>query len=665
MSSGASRADGPHGSGGRAGSGDGARSSGPAAPAGTNTGEAGDDVVGSPGSPAPTVRWAGTEAFLLDCGSLPEVVRWHAHLAAHPFPGQVDVLAAATTVLVSFASARTARAGASAVGSVAPAESAGEQGRTVEIPVVYDGEDLAEVARLTGLGERGVVEAHTGALWTAAFGGFAPGFTYLVADGDPLDVPRRDSPRTAVPAGSVALAGTFSAVYPRSSPGGWQLIGRTDAVLWDETREPPALIRPGDTVRYRAVRELVTVADDATVAPARPSPAAHALVVEAPGMQTLVQDLGRPGLGDLGVPSSGAADRASAAQANRLVGNDAPAEVLEVTLGGLSLTARGHHVLALTGAPVTGTITRSADPSPTESGLSTTTAGATRAGTAADGDPATATARTAPAADTEPPVDTASAVDAAPSGHVRSVPFCAPFALYDGERLRLDTASRGLRCCVAVRGGLDLPEVLGSRSTDVLSGTGPDPVAAGDELPVHPVPAGRAVGLPEPPEVEIPDRGETAVLRIVPGPRDDWFTPESLAALTGRTWRVATNSNRVGVRFEEPQDGPALERSRTEELASEGVVTGSLQVPHSGVPVLFLADHPVTGGYPVIAVVVPRDLPLAAQLAPGTDVRFEVAEVADTARTSPPQAAPFQTSPPQSTPSQPTPDQTTRTGESA
>lgn len=585
--------------------------------------------------PVPAVRWAGSEAFLLDCGSLPEVVRWHAHLAAHPFPGQVDVLAAATTVLVSFASARTAHAAANTVGSVTPAESAGEQGRTVEIPVVYDGEDLAEVARLTGLGEHGVVEAHTGAPWTAAFGGFAPGFAYLTAPGDPLDVPRRDSPRTAVPAGSVALAGTFSAVYPRSSPGGWQLIGRTDAVLWDETREPPALIRPGDTVRYRAVRELVTVADAA--APARPSPAAHALVVEEPGMQTLVQDLGRSGRGDLGVPSSGAADRTSAVQANRLVGNDASAAVLELTVGGLSVTARGHHVLALAGAPVTGTITRSEEASPARPGPSTTAAGTAGPGTAADGGPATVE---------EAAQETASVAETEPTGHVRNVPFCAPFALYDGERLRLDSASRGLRCCVAVRGGLDLPEVLGSRSTDVLSGTGPDPVATGDVLPVRPAPEGRAVGEPEPPEVDVPARGETVTLRVAPGPRDDWFTPESLTTLTARTWRVATNSNRVGVRFEEPRDGPVLERARTEELASEGVVTGSLQVPHSGVPVLFLADHPVTGGYPVIGVVVPRDLALAAQLAPGTDVRFHVAGAGRTPR------------------SQATPDQTTSTGES-
>lgn len=563
--------------------------------------------------PAPELRWAGTHAFLLDCGELADVVRWHAHLTAHPFAGQTDVIAAARTVLVTFTDARSARKAASGVATAQPREKREAGGKTVEIPVVYDGADLAEVARLTGLSEQGVVNTHTGAEWTAAFGGFAPGFAYLSAPGNPLDVPRRDTPRTAVPAGSVALAGVFSAIYPQRSPGGWQLIGRTDAVLWDTHRDSPALIRPGDTVRFRAVRDLVTVTDDTAPelrgdpqlpgdsAPAiqsgdgpgqntagpgcdtsgrehadglEPISAAdgsladhggHALVVEDPGMQTLVQDLGRPALGDLGVVASGAADRASAMQANRIVGNASSDAVLEVTMGGLRLTARGHHVLALTGAPVGARIT---------------------------------------GGETE-----------------RAAPFCTPFALYDGEQLALDTPSAGLRSYLAVSGGLDTTPVLGSRATDVMSGIGPAPLTAGDVLPVRPAAAGRAVGHAEEPAVRLPAADETTVLRVVPGPREDWFTPASRAALAERTWRVSSESNRVGVRFETPQDG-GLERGRDGELASEGVVTGSLQVPHSGVPVLFLADHPVTGGYPVIGVVVPEDLPLAAQLLPGSEVRF-------------------------------------------
>ncbi|MBA8793320.1 allophanate hydrolase subunit 1 [Friedmanniella endophytica] len=125
-------------------------------------------------------------------------------------------------------------------------------GAPVEIPVRYDGEDLAAVAALLGVDPAEVVRRHTGTVWTVAFGGFAPGFGYLVpqTSGGHLTVPRRDSPRTAVPAGAVGLAGSYSGVYPRSGPGGWQLIGRTDLVLFDPDADPPALLRPGARVRF-------------------------------------------------------------------------------------------------------------------------------------------------------------------------------------------------------------------------------------------------------------------------------------------------------------------------------------------------------------------------------------------------------------------------------
>ncbi|HMM95780.1 allophanate hydrolase subunit 1 [Phycicoccus sp.] len=130
--------------------------------------------------------------------------------------------------------------------------SATSSAKTAEVRVRYDGPDLGEVARLTGLSRGEVVAAHTGTPWRVAFGGFAPGFAYLVG-GDPrLRVPRRDAPRGSVPAGAVGLAGEFSGVYPRPSPGGWQLIGSTDAVLWQPDREPPALLQPGSAVRFVA-----------------------------------------------------------------------------------------------------------------------------------------------------------------------------------------------------------------------------------------------------------------------------------------------------------------------------------------------------------------------------------------------------------------------------
>ena len=210
-----------------------------------------------------SVRWAGTRALLVECAGLPDVLALHAHLAAHPLRGQLEATGAAGTVLVTFESAERARAAVGTLRELTPDAARDQDARAVEIPVVYDGEDLAELTHLTGRSGEELIAAHSGTIWRAAFGGFAPGFAYLTPEpGSPwegIDVPRRSSPRTAVPAGSVAVAGGFSAVYPSRSPGGWQLIGHTDAVLWDLHRDPPALIRPGDLVRYTAVRELVEI----------------------------------------------------------------------------------------------------------------------------------------------------------------------------------------------------------------------------------------------------------------------------------------------------------------------------------------------------------------------------------------------------------------------
>jgi KipI family sensor histidine kinase inhibitor len=194
----------------------------------------------------------GDAALLLETeGVTAEVVALADACRAAELPGVLDVVPAARTVLL-VAAPRTdlarLRAAVDAL-EIRPAEEGAPAG-TVEIPVVYDGPDLDDVARLTGLDRPGIVAAHTGTPWRVAFGGFAPGFAYL-SGGDPrLQVSRREEARTKVPAGSVGLAGEFSGVYPRSSPGGWQLIGRTDAQLWDLDRDPPALLQPGAEVRF-------------------------------------------------------------------------------------------------------------------------------------------------------------------------------------------------------------------------------------------------------------------------------------------------------------------------------------------------------------------------------------------------------------------------------
>ena len=573
-------------------------------------------------SPITGIRPAGTRALLVELGSLADVTALHSRLKDHPLHGQVDVLAAAGTVLVRFSGRRETAAAARQIQALDLTHAEAGQHRTVTIDTVYDGADLAEVARLTGLSEDAVIKAHTGSSWLGAFGGFAPGFTYLTG-GDPvLNVPRRNSPRTAVPAGAVALAGDYSAVYPRESPGGWQLIGRTSAPMWDLNRPDPALIRPGDRVIFNPVRELISPStahpeqtstqsavvrsEDGvrdSVSPASPSEErarclrgdgiSHSVLeVRAPGLQSLIQDLGRPGFADLGVAAAGAADTRSARQANRLAGNPADAAVIENLFGGLELTAHGDAVLALAGAEVHAGIVSAA-------GSPGGSPGITRD---------------------------------------RPAPLHAPFALLDGETLTLGAPFRGVRTYLAVRGGFDVEPVLGSRSTDSMSGIGPAPLEPGARLPVGTVTGTVPVGAPEPgtlADAGTPDDdgrpgtlgngNRPALLRITAGPRQDWFGPDAASALTGRTWRSTSESNRIGVRLEpDPNDDGSrpLQRIRDGELPSEGVVTGSLQVPPSGLPVLFLADHPVTGGYPVIAAVVPEDLPVAAQLPPGHSVRF-------------------------------------------
>ena len=506
--------------------------------------------------PAPAgprrVRPLGPRAALVECADLHDAVAVHARLAAADLPGLVDCVAGAETVVVR-ASTTDALRGVVRAARAVPRGSAGAGGaRTVTIDVVYDGEDLEAVGELTGLGADGVVRFHTGQAWTAAFAGFAPGFFYCVGEDGP-DVPRRGTPRTAVPAGSVALAGRFSAVYPRSSPGGWQLIGRSAARMFDLDREDPALLRPGDRVRYRPVRELVEVA--ATAARTAPVRGPH-LTVGAPGLQTLVQDGGRAGSAALGVSPSGALDAAAAGSANRLVGNGPGAAVLEHLLGGLELTAHGEHVLAVTGARAALTVT---GPAPWR-----------------------------------PPPGT-------------------PFALRDGERLAVGTVTAGARVYVGVRGGITVPPVLGSRSADTLAGLGPAPLAAGDALPVGPD-TGTAVRPPEP----APAPAAVPTVRVVPGPRDDWFTPAAVASFFAQEWELTASSDRVGARL----SGEPLERVRTDELPSEGTVPGCVQVPPAGLPVVLLQDAPTTGGYPVLGVVHPEDLAVLAQLRPGGRLRF-------------------------------------------
>ncbi|MEZ0492463.1 5-oxoprolinase/urea amidolyase family protein [Kineococcus sp. TBRC 1896] len=500
-------------------------------------------------------------AVVVELPDLDETTRVFTALLATDLPGVREVVPAARTILLVLDPRTTSPAEVvERVRAVEPASEVAATGRSVSIDVRYDGQDLDEVADLLGCSPGELVRRHQAATWTVAFTGYAPGFGYLVGDDPLFDVPRRSSPRTRIPAGSVGLAGTFSGVYPRESPGGWQLIGRTDAVMWDLDRDPPALFAPGTTVRFREVdRDLVTPR-----AP-QPEPVASefSLEVVSPGVQLLLQDLGRPGHLAEGVAPSGVADRGALRTANRAVGNPADAAVLELAGGGAVLRFTGPGVLALAGAGADACLV-------------------------ADG--------------TRLPV-----------------PAAQPVAVEDGDELRLGAPRSGLRTVVAVRGGFAVPTALGSLATDTLSGVGPHPLAAGDVLALHgPAAAPHAVDPGPHPVADLPRAGDLVELDVVLGPRTDWFTAASVESLVGQEWEVTPRSDRVGLRLA----GTPLERQVEGELPSEGAVTGAIQVPPDGQPVLFGPDHPLTGGYPVVGAVVDAHLDLLGQLPPGARVRF-------------------------------------------
>jgi KipI family sensor histidine kinase inhibitor len=204
-----------------------------------------------------TIRDYGDQALLLEFDSTADVLAWTGTLHNAGLPGVLDIVPASRTVLMKLAGPRYLAPTRQRLGQLRP-EHAVTETQTADEPdvvieVTYDGADLEAVAKLTGLSSAEVVAAHTGSLWRVGFGGFAPGFAYLVGGDTRLQVPRRDEPRTRVPAGAVGLAGEFSGVYPRESPGGWQLIGRTEAVLFDVAREQPALLTPGMTVAFREI----------------------------------------------------------------------------------------------------------------------------------------------------------------------------------------------------------------------------------------------------------------------------------------------------------------------------------------------------------------------------------------------------------------------------
>jgi len=486
--------------------------------------------------------------------------------------------------------------------------------KLVRIPTVYGGEygpDLSFVVEHTGLSEAEVIRGHSQARYHVYMIGFTPGYVYLGGLPERLHTPRLPSPRLKVPKGSVAIGGAQTGIYSVASPGGWRIIGRTALNLFDPTQQIPTPIVPGDAVQFVPITEAAYVSakrqapgpiaartgqmqwvperrertaeggqmkgieEGGTRSPhpggtRYPSLGADGSIeVLRPGLLTTVQDRGRFGYQKIGVPASGGVDGVALRVANVLVGNPQAAAALEITALGPQLRFLADAVVAMGGAEMQADL---------------------------DG---------------------------------RPVPWYQSFLVRAGQTLDVQACTRGLRSYLAVAGGVDVPVLLGSRSTCLAAAFGGfqgRALAAGDVLRTGP-PPGPLTDLAnrEVPEAWRPRQTSPVMLRVVLGPQDDAFTAQGLRTFLESTYQVTQHTDRMGCRL----DGAEIAHRESADIISDWVPTGGVQVPGDRKPIILLADRQTTGGYPKIATVIGPDLPLVAQCRPGDPLRFRAVTLAE------------------------------------
>ena len=537
------------------------------------------------------IREAGDSAILLELEPVidPDVnaraIAIAAALRHHALSGVRDVIPTYRSVAVHFDpltcdvdSLRSALRAAAASPPVAAS------GSLIEVPVAYGGDngpDLEEVAAFAKLPAQAVIDRHCGTEYRVFMLGFLPGFAYMGTVDGSIAAPRKATPRTRIPAGSVGIAGQQTGVYPRPSPGGWQLIGQTWLDLFDPTREPASLFRAGDRVRFVPSGDPGSGIRDSRREPRTnesriPSPESRSITIFKPGLLTTIQDGGRWGYQDQGVPVSGPMDRQAHRLANALVGNPPHAATLEVTLLGPELRFDQPALIAVAGADLEAAID-----------------------------------------------DRSAAVDVA-------------HRVESGGILRFGARRSGTRAYIAIDGGIDVPPVLASRSTHVVSALGGidgRALRAGDRL---------ALGFPNSRQGESnhlrrgPLRSTVnspggARLRAMRGPQDYYFAESVFNWLTRTRFTVSPRSDRMGYRLvpgsrmpspELPSAAVGAGRSPSGSMISDAAFTGGIQIPPSGDPILLMADRQTTGGYPQIGTVITADLSLAGQLAPGDWIEF-------------------------------------------
>ncbi len=445
--------------------------------------------------------------------------------------------------------------------------------RQVTVPVCYQpphAPDLADVARLTGLSTDEIIERHGSGSYTVACIGFRPGFPYLLGLDPALSVPRLDTPRSTVAAGSVGLAGMQTGIYPQTGAGGWRLIGRTPSRLFDAARDRPSLLTPGDQVRFVAITaaEYAGLSADDQRHPSivdADQGRDPALEVMSPGIHSSFQDAGRFGWRHLGIAASGSFDPACAALANLLVGNDDGDTVLEMAIRGPDLRVLRPLVLALTGSGMTAFVGE------------------------------------------------------------KPLSFGRPVALATGDLLHFRPTGHGARAWLALGGGFHADRWLGSAAVDTGSGLHGRPLRTGDRLFAHQQDTARRV----PPDAAWwadsaaghDHHQATTILRFVP---DQGAQRLLLDALDQSNWRVGSAADRTGLRLQ----GAALSMAAAGSRVSEAVLPGTIQIPPDGQPIVLGPDCQTIGGYPVAGHVIEADLSRLAQCKPGDRIALQAVELA-------------------------------------
>ncbi len=566
------------------------------------------------------IRDAGDSAVLLELDAVIDAgVNARAIGIAHAiadgrFAGVRDVIPTYRSVAVHFDPLATDVAALThAMLEAAHAAPEAREGALVEVPVSYggaDGPDLRDVAAFAGLSERDVIDRHSAVEYRVFMLGFLPGYAYMGIVDEAIASPRRATPRTRVPAGSVGIAGRQTGIYPRQSPGGWQLIGRTSLPVFDPSKDPASIFAPGDRVRFVPFTRGADPVGPRGGGPSGPpvnrdlrgptgsaTRAERSITVLRPGLFTTIQDTGRWGYQDRGVPVAGPMDMVSHRVANALVGNSRDAATLETTVIGPELRFEQATVVAVTGA------------------------------------------------------DLSASIDEA------TLPLNTPRSCAAGAVLRFGGRRAGARGYIACDGGITVPPVLGSRSTHAQSGLGGvdgRALAAFDRVPLgesrtQRVRAARDLvdetrrGPFRSAERDLPDEmrrgpygsaeGAGVRLRVMRGPQDGYFDDAAFEILQRARFTISPQSDRMGYRL---NGVPILRRAGpigpagtgplepAAEMISDATFVGGLQVPRSGDPILLMADRQTTGGYPQIATVITADLPVAGQLAPGDWVEFEL-----------------------------------------